>query len=110
MPTYDFVHTAGDGKQEIIEGMFPISKVPEYIRRKDPATGKIKRYKLAAFGINPTAFNAEAVKVSAHQYPHVDYTLPAQDLGGGTDAGGHPIITSQAHERQVMAKLGLRRD
>lgn len=101
MPTYDFV--AVDGAS--IEEVFPMSKVPPRIRRK----GKV--YKLAAFSRqNSTAFADAQVATTTHGYPRVDITFPKGDLGAGTSPAGHPIIRSQAHEREVMAEYGMRRD
>lgn len=100
MPTYEFI--AADGSR--LEEIHRMSKVPAKIRRG----GKV--YKLAAFSSNPTAISADQVSTTTHGYPRVDFTVPRGDLGAGTNAVGNPIIKSQAHERQIMAKYGMRRD
>lgn len=52
--------------------------------------------------------NREALE-AAGKYPYVSHKWSDGDLGGGcrTTAEGHPIVESQAHERDIIARTGL---
>lgn len=101
MPTYEFM--AEDGS--IIEETHSIKAIPKQIVRDG------KRYKRVAFSpSNKIFFNDAQVRTSIEGYPREDITFPKGDLGHGVGPHGNPIIQSQAHEREVMAKHNMWRD
>lgn len=100
---YEF--QADDG--EIIQENFPMKFCPEI---GTPLVRDGKTYK-RIFSRGGLLFNDAQVATTVHGYPRTDVTLPkGDDVGGGMDPEGRPIIRSQAHEREVMARYGMRRD
>lgn len=99
---YEFI--AEDGT--IIEEPHSMKNAPDEIEREG------KKYKRVAFSRSNKVFFADAqVATTTHGYPRTDVTLPkGDDVGGGMDPEGRPIIKSQAHERDVMARYNMKRD
>lgn len=101
-PTYEF--QAADGS--MIQRFLPISKAPP-LGKKIKEKGKVYRRVISV----PT-LNAEQIATTVHGYPHVEYSLPKGDVGGGTDPDGRPIIKSQHHEQELIRQSEgrMRRD
>lgn len=53
---------------------------------------------------------SDAYQRSTNQYPYVSRRLPRGLEGCPTNAKGQPVILSQTHEREIMARHGYRRD
>ena len=54
--------------------------------------------------------NSEAVARVTHQYPFVSRSMPKGSVPDSCDKEGRPVIRSRAHEREVFARTGYRRE
>lgn len=98
MPLYEFIH---DGSGDTIERIFPMGEAPQEIK-----IGK-KKYRRNFAASQPVGAQ---VGFASQGYPYVSNRLPRNMDGVHCDSSGKPIIRTQQHEREIMAKHNLMRE
>ena len=100
MPMYPFQHADGT-VEDLFFSMIDVPKIGDDAINEvgEPVTRL------------PSHFQVDAgVDQKVHGYPRVSKSLPRHLKGCKTNDQGQPIITSQLHEREIMAEHGYIRD
>jgi len=97
MPIYEFIC---DQTGEKVERFYKMGAAPEWFLRDG-----------LHFRRNWGSIQGVSAQVAAaQQYPYESNRLPRNLKGCPTSKKGKPIITSQIHEREVMARHNLERE
>ena len=99
MPIYVF--QSADG--HVVEAPFPVSKAPrigDIIDRGGVEFRRVPSFHLDVAGVDR----------KTHKYPYVSRSLPRGLEGCKTNTKSQPVIRSQQHEREVMARHGYDKD
>lgn len=100
MPIYEFITDDGSIVEELCEAP------PKGPRIGDQISVDGRRLTRVASSAQVGAHVGTAV----HGYPYTSLSMPRWSKGCKHTKDGKPIINSQRHERQVMARLGRQRD
>ena len=98
MPVYEFIC---DQTGEKVERFYKMGSAPESFWK--PGGHKFRRNWSSVQGVS-------AQVAAAQKYPYASSRLPRNLKGCPTTKEGKPIISSQTHEREIMARHNLERE
>jgi len=97
MPIYEFIC---DQNGEILERFYKMGSAPETFDREGY---RFRRNWGSIQGVSEQV-------ATAQKYPYASNRLPRNMKGCPVTKEGKPIITSQTHEREIMARHNLERE
>lgn len=96
-----YCYSCGCGCDQVLQ--YPIGTAPQYV--DCPCGGAADRnYQME------NAAPASAQIAAGQKYPYVSNRLSSNVGGCQLTDKGRPVIESQSHEREVMARANMRRD